>query len=190
MQLTSVALQLLMITRMCLFYQGTRTVMAIFSVWFVSCSYSWMMSFPFLLWSSEDDTFLLYATLRSGKHCKFVTRDFLRDHKACLSDSTTRHLFRKWQRGHQIAFSSSVEGKHINFLVSFLLQWESTKSMFIKDTQTVEAKDSCSNLRNRFVLTGLELSGLLKIQCIHKACHKLENVQNPQQILPRYLKHK
>ncbi|NXM23755.1 MRPP3 ribonuclease, partial [Oxyruncus cristatus] len=51
---------------------------------------------------SEDDTFLLYATLRSGKHCKFVTRDFLRDHKACLSDSLTRHLFRKWQRGHQI----------------------------------------------------------------------------------------
>ncbi|XP_009983578.1 PREDICTED: mitochondrial ribonuclease P protein 3, partial [Tauraco erythrolophus] len=66
---------------------------------------------------SEDDPFLLYATLRSGKHCKFVTRDFLRDHKACLSDSQTRHLFRKWQRGHQIAFS--VEGKHINFLPAF-----------------------------------------------------------------------
>uniref|UniRef100_A0A8C6Z5K4 Mitochondrial ribonuclease P catalytic subunit n=1 Tax=Nothoprocta perdicaria TaxID=30464 RepID=A0A8C6Z5K4_NOTPE len=54
---------------------------------------------------SEDDTFLLYATLRSGKHCRFVTRDFLRDHKACLSDSLTRRLFRKWQRGHQIGFS-------------------------------------------------------------------------------------
>ncbi|XP_009901291.1 mitochondrial ribonuclease P catalytic subunit [Dryobates pubescens] len=65
---------------------------------------------------SEDDTFLLYATLQSGKHCKFVTRDFLRDHKACLSDSVTRHLFRKWQRGHQIAFYSSAEGNHINFL--------------------------------------------------------------------------
>ncbi|XP_032866219.2 mitochondrial ribonuclease P catalytic subunit isoform X2 [Tyto alba] len=64
---------------------------------------------------SEDDAFLLYATLQSGKHCKFVTRDFLRDHKACLSDSLTRHLFRKWQRGHQIVFSSSVEGKHIHF---------------------------------------------------------------------------
>ncbi|NXK81318.1 MRPP3 ribonuclease, partial [Amazona guildingii] len=64
---------------------------------------------------SEDDAFLLYATLRSGKHCKFVTRDFLRDHKACLSDSLTRHLFRKWQRGRQIAFSPSAEGKHIHF---------------------------------------------------------------------------
>ncbi|KAK2523835.1 Kiaa0391 [Columba guinea] len=65
---------------------------------------------------SEDDTFLLYATLRSGKHCKFVTRDFLRDHKACLSDSVTRHLFRKWQRGHQIVISSSREGKRLKFL--------------------------------------------------------------------------
>ncbi|NXG19967.1 MRPP3 ribonuclease, partial [Grallaria varia] len=54
---------------------------------------------------SEDDPFLLYAALRSGKHCKFVTRDFLRDHKACLSDSVTRHLFRKWQRGHQIVLN-------------------------------------------------------------------------------------
>ncbi|NXY86199.1 MRPP3 ribonuclease, partial [Alcedo cyanopectus] len=52
---------------------------------------------------SEDDAFLLYATLQSGKHCKFVTRDFLRDHKACLSDSLTRQLFRKWQRGHQMS---------------------------------------------------------------------------------------
>uniref|UniRef100_A0A8C3JH43 Mitochondrial ribonuclease P catalytic subunit n=1 Tax=Calidris pygmaea TaxID=425635 RepID=A0A8C3JH43_9CHAR len=68
---------------------------------------------------SEDDAFLLYATLRSGQHCKFVTRDFLRDHKACLSDSVTRHLFRKWQRGHQIVFSPSAEGKHINFMPAF-----------------------------------------------------------------------
>ncbi|XP_014746392.1 PREDICTED: mitochondrial ribonuclease P protein 3 [Sturnus vulgaris] len=68
---------------------------------------------------SEDDAFLLYATLRSGKHCKFVTRDFLRDHKACLSDSVTRHLFRKWQRGHQIVFFPSADGRSINFLPAF-----------------------------------------------------------------------
>ncbi|OWK64099.1 Mitochondrial ribonuclease P protein 3 [Lonchura striata] len=65
---------------------------------------------------SEDDAFLLYATLRSGKHCRFVTRDFLRDHKACLSDSLTRHLFRKWQRGHQIVFFPSADGRSIKFL--------------------------------------------------------------------------
>ncbi|XP_027745947.1 mitochondrial ribonuclease P catalytic subunit [Empidonax traillii] len=68
---------------------------------------------------SEDDAFLLYATLRSGKHCKFVTRDFLRDHKACLSDSLTRHLFRKWQRGHQIVLTSSGDGRRLKFLPPF-----------------------------------------------------------------------
>ncbi|KAM4898131.1 mitochondrial ribonuclease P catalytic subunit [Sylvia borin] len=68
---------------------------------------------------SEDDAFLLYATLRSGKHCRFVTRDFLRDHKACLPDSVTRHLFRKWQRGHQIVFFPSARGKTIHFLPAF-----------------------------------------------------------------------
>ncbi|XP_047915911.2 mitochondrial ribonuclease P catalytic subunit isoform X1 [Anser cygnoides] len=68
---------------------------------------------------SEDDAFLLYATLRSGKHCKFVTRDFLRDHKACLSDSLTRHLFRKWQRGHQIVLLPSVGGNPMKFLPAF-----------------------------------------------------------------------
>ncbi|KAF2974117.1 hypothetical protein EK904_010192, partial [Melospiza melodia maxima] len=65
---------------------------------------------------SEDDPFLLYATLRSGKHCRFVSRDFLRDHKACLSDSVTCHLFRKWQRGHQIVFFPAAAGRSINFL--------------------------------------------------------------------------
>ncbi|XP_042311901.1 mitochondrial ribonuclease P catalytic subunit [Sceloporus undulatus] len=64
---------------------------------------------------SEDDPFLLYATLHSGSHCKFVTRDLLRDHKACLSDSLTRRLFFKWQRGHQIVLSNYTPGKRIKF---------------------------------------------------------------------------
>ncbi|KAH0620538.1 hypothetical protein JD844_021102, partial [Phrynosoma platyrhinos] len=64
---------------------------------------------------SEDDPFLLYATLHSGSHCKFVTRDLLRDHKACLSDSLTRRLFFKWQRGHQMVLSNYTPGKRIKF---------------------------------------------------------------------------
>ncbi|XP_076605063.1 mitochondrial ribonuclease P catalytic subunit isoform X2 [Chaetodon auriga] len=51
---------------------------------------------------SEDDPFLLYAALHSGNHCQFVSRDLMRDHKACLSDEATRRLFFKWQRGHQL----------------------------------------------------------------------------------------
>ncbi|XP_077179210.1 mitochondrial ribonuclease P catalytic subunit isoform X4 [Paroedura picta] len=64
---------------------------------------------------SEDDPFLLYATLHSGSHCRFVTRDLLRDHKACLPDNLTRRLFFKWQRGHQMVLSNYVPGKRITF---------------------------------------------------------------------------
>uniref|UniRef100_A0A8C5QFV2 Mitochondrial ribonuclease P catalytic subunit n=1 Tax=Leptobrachium leishanense TaxID=445787 RepID=A0A8C5QFV2_9ANUR len=51
---------------------------------------------------SEDDPFLLYASLYSGNHCCFLTRDLLRDHKACLPDPQIQQLFFKWQRGHQL----------------------------------------------------------------------------------------
>ncbi|KAM9842306.1 mitochondrial ribonuclease P catalytic subunit [Aulostomus maculatus] len=59
---------------------------------------------------SEDDPFLLYATLNSGNHCKFLTRDLMRDHKACLADETIRRLFFKWQRGHQLVVHGRVTG--------------------------------------------------------------------------------
>lgn len=64
---------------------------------------------------SEDDPFLLYATLSSGNHCKFITNDLMRDHKACLPDAKTQHLFFKWQRGHQLAIRSVFPGSHITF---------------------------------------------------------------------------
>ncbi|KAF0044644.1 hypothetical protein F2P81_003802 [Scophthalmus maximus] len=57
---------------------------------------------------SEDDPFLLYATLHSGNHCRFVSRDLMRDHKACLPDGHTRRLFFKWQRGHQLVVDGQV----------------------------------------------------------------------------------
>lgn len=64
---------------------------------------------------SEDDPFLLYAALHSGNHCNFVSRDLMRDHKACLPDSATRRLFFKWQRGHQLVLSNFTPGKKIHF---------------------------------------------------------------------------
>ncbi|XP_036981261.1 mitochondrial ribonuclease P catalytic subunit [Acanthopagrus latus] len=66
---------------------------------------------------SEDDPFLLYATLHSGNHCKFVSRDLMRDHKACLSEGPIRQLFFKWQRGHQLVVGGSVAAsKRVRFL--------------------------------------------------------------------------
>ncbi|XP_063803966.1 mitochondrial ribonuclease P catalytic subunit [Pseudophryne corroboree] len=58
---------------------------------------------------SLDDPFLLYACLSSGSHCCFLTRDLLRDHKACLPDPEMQHLFFKWQRGHQLVIPSSAQ---------------------------------------------------------------------------------
>uniref|UniRef100_A0A8C5LBP3 PRORP domain-containing protein n=1 Tax=Jaculus jaculus TaxID=51337 RepID=A0A8C5LBP3_JACJA len=64
---------------------------------------------------SEDDPFLLYATLNSGNHCKFITKDLMRDHKACLSDAKTQHLFFKWQQGHQLVITNRFPGSKISF---------------------------------------------------------------------------
>lgn len=65
---------------------------------------------------SEDDPFLLYASLHSGNHCRFVSKDLMRDHKACLSDGATRRLFFKWQRGHQLVVHGYVAaGRRVRF---------------------------------------------------------------------------
>ncbi|XP_057576821.1 mitochondrial ribonuclease P catalytic subunit isoform X4 [Hippopotamus amphibius kiboko] len=64
---------------------------------------------------SEDDPFLLYAALHSGNHCKFITKDLMRDHKACLRDAKTQRLFFKWQQGHQLAIVSRHPGSKITF---------------------------------------------------------------------------
>lgn len=59
---------------------------------------------------SLDDPFLLYACINSGSHCCFLTRDLLRDHKACLPDAETQQLFFKWQRAHQLVILSYGPG--------------------------------------------------------------------------------
>ncbi|GAB5572794.1 mitochondrial ribonuclease P catalytic subunit isoform X1 [Prionailurus iriomotensis] len=64
---------------------------------------------------SADDPFLLYATLHSGNHCKFITKDLMRDHKACLHDAKTQRLFFKWQQGHQLAIINTLPGSKITF---------------------------------------------------------------------------
>ncbi|XP_022081381.1 mitochondrial ribonuclease P protein 3-like isoform X2 [Acanthaster planci] len=62
---------------------------------------------------SEDDPFMLYATLHSGPKACYVSRDMLRDHKALL-DQPTHISFVKWQRGHQI-YPLGIEGRKAVF---------------------------------------------------------------------------
>ncbi|XP_008572059.1 PREDICTED: mitochondrial ribonuclease P protein 3 isoform X2 [Galeopterus variegatus] len=66
---------------------------------------------------SKDDPFLLYATLHSGNHCKFITKDLMRDHKACLPDAKTQRLFFKWQQGHQLAIMNRFLGSKVTFQI-------------------------------------------------------------------------
>ncbi|MEJ1269324.1 hypothetical protein NN561_000133 [Cricetulus griseus] len=68
---------------------------------------------------SKDDPFLLYATLNSGNHCKFITKDLMRDHKACLPDAHTRHLFFKWQQGHQLTIMNCLQRSKLAFQHTF-----------------------------------------------------------------------
>ncbi|XP_055012192.1 mitochondrial ribonuclease P catalytic subunit isoform X2 [Boleophthalmus pectinirostris] len=71
---------------------------------------------------SEDDPFLLYAALHSGNHCRFVSRDLMRDHKACLPDGATKRLFFKWQRGHQLVVDGYIApGRKVCFQYCHIL---------------------------------------------------------------------
>ncbi|XP_033123858.1 mitochondrial ribonuclease P catalytic subunit-like [Anneissia japonica] len=59
---------------------------------------------------TEDDPFMLYASLHSGPQAVFVTRDMFRDHKALL-DYDTHVAFVKWQRSHQLSFINFKKGR-------------------------------------------------------------------------------
>lgn len=50
--------------------------------------------------SSQDDPFLLYATLKSGPATDFVSRDLMRSH-AHLLGTDLKPIFRRWQQEHQ-----------------------------------------------------------------------------------------
>ena len=49
---------------------------------------------------SQDDPFLLYATLHSGRTADFVSRDLMRQH-AHLLGPKLKQIFRRWQQSHQ-----------------------------------------------------------------------------------------
>ncbi|XP_015594051.1 mitochondrial ribonuclease P catalytic subunit [Cephus cinctus] len=50
---------------------------------------------------SQDDPYLLYATLTSGRSTDFVSRDLMRPHKHLLQNLKIKFLFKQWQVSHQ-----------------------------------------------------------------------------------------
>nr|KAG5714433.1 hypothetical protein BaRGS_006879 [Batillaria attramentaria] len=65
---------------------------------------------------SSDDPFCLYAALYSGKHCLFVSRDFMRNHKFNMG-LRWKDVFERWQKSRQI-FHLWVERNHVSVKVS------------------------------------------------------------------------
>lgn len=51
---------------------------------------------------SEDDPYLLYATLKSGLNTFFSSKDLMRQHKYLFNDSNALKLFRMWQMTRQV----------------------------------------------------------------------------------------
>ncbi|KAJ6646082.1 Mitochondrial ribonuclease P catalytic subunit [Pseudolycoriella hygida] len=64
--------------------------------------------------ASEDDTFFLYATLKSGLNTRFVTRDFLHNYASKL-DNNLRKIFRKWQQQRQYLINYIHNNGRIEF---------------------------------------------------------------------------
>ncbi|XP_074111812.1 mitochondrial ribonuclease P catalytic subunit [Cotesia typhae] len=51
---------------------------------------------------SQDDPFLLYASLTSGMKTHFVSRDLMRQHKFLIQEEKAQQAFRHWQQCRQI----------------------------------------------------------------------------------------
>lgn len=63
---------------------------------------------------SNDDEFILFATVSSGKNTIFVSNDFMRQHKFALSDPKVSMLFKRWQHYHQ--YTSFVNSRGVNLV--------------------------------------------------------------------------
>lgn len=63
--------------------------------------------------SSQDDPFLLYATLKSGPGTDFVSRDLMRGH-AHLLGAELKPVFRRWQQEHQFYLEIGSSAHSVN----------------------------------------------------------------------------
>lgn len=61
---------------------------------------------------SQDDPFLLYATLRSGQDTDFFSRDLMRSHAFHLGPEL-KPIFRRWQQEHQFSLVTQTQSGQI-----------------------------------------------------------------------------
>ncbi|XP_035740268.1 mitochondrial ribonuclease P catalytic subunit-like [Vespa mandarinia] len=62
---------------------------------------------------TDDDSYILYATLVSGNKAKFISLDLQRQHYHKLKDVDIQKIFIRWQFTHQYTWSRVNSKKHI-----------------------------------------------------------------------------
>ncbi|CAL8113547.1 unnamed protein product [Orchesella dallaii] len=67
---------------------------------------------------SEDDPFLIWATLKSGPRAKLISNDLLRNHSFRLQDPELGRLFKRWRLSQQL--SINVDNRGRTFLRPFV----------------------------------------------------------------------
>ena len=78
------------------------------------------MSVEFL-YRSQDDPFLLYATMYSGQNTHFMSRDLMRGHKFLLQNPALKILFKRWQTQHQYFIVYVDDTGKVTYRVSICL---------------------------------------------------------------------
>ncbi|XP_076221981.1 mitochondrial ribonuclease P catalytic subunit isoform X2 [Nomia melanderi] len=68
-------------------------------------------NFYFLKNTSQDDQFILYATIVSGNQAMIISNDYMREHKFALKNAKLNILFRRWQHSHQYIFNIDAAGQ-------------------------------------------------------------------------------
>lgn len=66
---------------------------------------------------SQDDPYLLYATLRSGPKATFCSRDLMRSH-AFLLGTGLKTIFQKWREQHQYKLVWATNSQEVVINVS------------------------------------------------------------------------
>lgn len=66
---------------------------------------------------SQDDPYLLYATLRSGPTATFCSRDLMRGH-AFLLGTGLKNVFQKWRQQHQYKLAWTTNSQEVVINVS------------------------------------------------------------------------
>nr|CAD7264676.1 unnamed protein product [Timema shepardi] len=72
---------------------------------------------------SQDDPFLLYATMHGGPNTYFLSRDLMRGHAFLLRDVNLKSCFRRWQQQHQYQLIYIENNGRVKLKVNYIVRF-------------------------------------------------------------------